>query len=380
MKKIGLILGIVLLLLAFVYINKKRGSGVVKVNVVLVEKRNIQEWVDADGEAEPEKLVKIGSDVTARIEKILKREGDTVKRGDTLCILDPSTYSAKVKEIHARLKMDLYSYENSKKDYMRALSLYKKGLISQKSFEEAKLNLDKLSALLKQDSSLIEQAERNLSKTVITSPIDGIVLAVNKEEGEMAIVGTVNTPGSTIMTVAEMDKMEVKGYVDETGILKIKPGQKVIITLDAFGERKFKGVVYRVVGMPETNSGMNVTTYPVYVRIKDNIKLFPGMAASIRILVNEARDVVSVPLEAMGRDRQGYYVWLVKNGICEKKRIEKGLESFEYAEVKKGLSVGDTVIVGPISKVRTLKDSTRIEIKEVQKSAKRRKFRRFNRN
>ena len=380
MKKIGVILGIVLLLLAFVYINKKRGSGVVKVNVVLVEKRNIQEWVDADGEAEPEKLVKIGSDVTARIEKILRREGDTVKRGDTLCILDPSTYSAKVKEIHARLKMDLYSYENSKKDYMRALSLYKKGLISQKSFEEAKLNLDKLSALLKQDSSLIEQAERNLSKTVITSPIDGIVLAVNKEEGEMAIVGTVNTPGSTIMTVAEMDKMEVKGYVDETGILKIKPGQKVIITLDAFGERKFKGVVYRVVGMPETNSGMNVTTYPVYVRIKDNIKLFPGMAASIRILVNEARDVVSVPLEAMGRDRQGYYVWLVKNGICEKKRIEKGLESFEYAEVKKGLSVGDTVIVGPISKVRTLKDSTRIEIKEVQKSAKRRKFRRFNRN
>ncbi len=378
MKKVLSIMGALFLLGIFVYVNKKRSKGYREVNVVIVEKKDIKEWVEGDGEAKPVKLVKIGSDVTARIEKILKREGDRVRKGDTLCILDASTYRAKVKEILAKLKMDTYSFENSKLNFERAMKLFEKGLLSRKSLEDSRLNFDRLSAMLEQDSSLLEQAERNLARTVITSPISGVVLAVNKEEGEMAIVGTINTPGSVIMTVADMDSMEVKGYVDETGILKVKQGQKVVIKLDAFPGRRFRGEVYRVVGMPENGAQSNVVSYPVYVRIKDNLKLLPGMSSTIKIMVNVAKNVPSVPLDAIGRDRKGYYVWQVKGNICRKKRIEKGAESLEYAEVKSGLSVGDTVIVGPLSVMRELKDSMRIKIGNVGETSRSR-YGRFNR-
>ncbi len=378
MKKILAILSIIILFGVFVYVNKRKKEGYKEVNVVVVSKKDIREWVEGDGEAKPVKLVNVGSDVTARIEKILKREGDTVHKGDTLCILDASTYLAKVKEVKAKLEMDTYSFENSRQNYERSLRLYQKGLLSRKAFEDAKLSFDRLSAVLKQDSSLLEQAKRNLARTVITSPIDGVVLAVNKEEGEMAIVGTVNTPGSVIMTVAEMDRMEVKGYVDETGILKVRRGQKVVIKLDAFAGRRFKGEVYRVVGMPESAGQGNVVTYPVYVRIKDSVRLLPGMSASIRIMVNEALDVPSIPVEAIGRDKKGYYVWRVEGYVCRKQRIEKGAESFEFAEIVKGLNIGDTVIVGPLSAMRELKDSMRVKIKEVIKKVGRRHGR-FNR-
>ncbi len=372
MKKILAILGIIILFGVFVYVNKNKGKGYREVNVVVVSRKDIREWVEGDGEAKPVKLVNVGSDVTARIEKILKREGDTVHKGDTLCILDASTYLAKVKEVKAKLEMDTYSFQNSRNNYDRALKLYQKGLLSRKSFEDAKLSLDRLGAILKQDSSLLEQAKRNLARTVITSPIDGIVLAVNKEEGEMAIVGTISTPGSVIMTVAEMDRMEVKGYVDETGILKVRRGQKVVIKLDAFAGRRFKGEVYRVVGMPENAGQGNVVTYPVYVKIKDSVRLLPGMSASIRIMVNEAVDVPAIPVEAIGRDKKGYYVWKVKGEMCRKQRIEKGAESFEFAEILSGLDVGDTVIVGPLSVMRELKDSMRVKVKEISKKNRRR--------
>lgn len=378
-KSVLSFLGVVVLFSVFVYINRRKSKGHKDVNVVVVQKRVIREWVEGDGEAKPIKLIKVGSDVTARIEKILKREGDSVRRGDTICILDASVYRAKVKEFLARLEMDLYSFESSKRDYERALKLFQKGLISKKEVENAKLNFDKLKAVLKQDSSLLDQMKRNLDKTVITSPINGIVLAVNKEEGEMAIVGTVNTPGSVIMTIAEMDSMEVKGYVDETGILKVKKGQKVLIKLDAFLGKQFEGEVYRVVGMPETDNMSGVVTYPVYIRIKDSVRLLPGMSASIRILVREAVNVPAIPIEAIGMDKGSYYVWQVIGGMCKRQEIKKGSESVEFAQVLKGLNVGDTIIVGPLSVMRELRDSMKIKIKEVINPDRKRKNGRFNR-
>ncbi len=375
-KKVLIILGVVVILGIMGYVNKKRSSSIPQVNVAVVEKRTIREWVEGDGETRPVKLVNVGSDVTARIVKILHREGDRVKKGDILCLLDDSTYRAKVKETEAKLERDLYTYKNKEKEFERVEKLYKKGFVSKKSFEDAQLALNTYRAILKQDSSLLEQAQRALSKTVIRATVNGVVLAVYKEEGEMAIVGTINTPGSVIMTVAEMDSMEIKGYIDETGILKVKRGQPVVIKLDAFPSKRFKGVVYRVMGMPENSSQTNVVTYPVYIRLKDTLRLLPGMSASIKILVKRAENVPAVPIEALGRDRRGYYVWKVEGRRCIKKRILKGVESLEYAEVKRGLSPGDTVITGPLSVLRTLEDSSLVKVKkeEMQRRIRQRKW------
>ncbi len=381
MKKVLIGLVIVLIVAALVYANKKKSDSVLEVNATLVEKRSIKEWVEGDGEARPIKLINIGSDVTARIIKILKREGDSVRKGDTLCILDASTYSAKVREVRARLQGDIYRFDNKKKDFERASDLYHKGFISLKAYEDAELALNTYRAILRQDSSLLEQAKRSLDKTIITAPTNGVVLAVNKEEGEMAILGTINTPGSVIMTIAEMDSMEIKGFVDETGILKVKVGQPVRIKLDAFPGKTFKGRVFRVVGMPENTAQSNVVTYPVYVRVIDSVRLFPGMSASIKILVRKADEVPAIPVEAIGRDKKGYYVWKVKGQRSIKRRIKKGIESFEYAEITDGLNVGDTIITGPLSVLRKLRDSSEVKIKEIEKLRGFRKkgYGRFNR-
>ncbi len=363
-KKILIILGIVFVVGVIGYVNKKRSKKLPLVNITIIQRRDIEEWVEGDGEIKPVKLINIGSDVTARITRIFYREGDNVKRGDVLCLLDDATFRAKVEETRAQLERDLYTYLNKKKEFERTEKLFKRGFVSKKSYEDAELALNTYKAILRQDSFLLEEAVRKLNKTVIKSPVSGIVLAVFREEGEMAVVGTINTPGSVIMTIAEMDSMEVKGYVDETGILKVKKGQPVLIKLDALPGKRLKGTVYRIVGMPESANQSNVVTYPVYVRIKDTVKLYPGMSASIKILVRKASNVPAVPVEATGRDKNGYYVWKIEGKRCIKTRIVKGVESLEYAEVKKGLSIGDTVITGPLSVLRNLKDSSLVKVKE----------------
>lgn len=364
-KNILILLGILFVVGVIGYVNKKRSKKLPLVNVTVIQKRDIEEWVEGDGEVKPVKLVNIGSDVTARITRILHREGDSVKKGDILCLLDDATFRAKVEETRAQLERDFYTYLNKKKEFERTEKLFKRGFVSKKSYEDAELALNTYKAILRQDSFLLEEAMRKLNKTVIKSPVSGIVLAVFKEEGEMAVVGTINTPGSVIMAIAEMDSMEVKGYVDETGILKVKKGQPVLIKLDAFPGKKLKGTVYRIVGMPENANQSNVVTYPVYVRIKDTVKLYPGMSASIKILVRKASNVPAVPVEATGRDKNGYFVWKIEGEKCIKTRIVKGVESLEYVEVKKGLSIGDTVITGPLSVLRSLKDSALVKVKKV---------------
>ncbi len=366
-KRVLIFLVVVVTLGFLVFLNKKKSSSALSVSATVVKRRSISEWVEGDGETRPAKLVNVGSDVTAKIIRILHREGDKVHKGDILCLLDDSTYRAKVKETQAKLERDFFTYKSKEKEFERARRLYERGFISKKALEDAELAFNTYRAILKQDSSLLEQAQRTLNKTIIRATVSGVVLAVYKEEGEMAIVGTINTPGSVIMTIAEMDSMEIKGYVDETGILKVKRGQPVKIRLDAFPGKSFKGIVYRVMGMPENSSQNNVVTYPVYIRIIDSIRLYPGMSASIKILVKKAENVPVVPLEAIGRDKQGYYVWQVKGRRCIKKRIVKGVESFEYAEIKHGIWPEDTVIIGPLSVLRKLNDSTLIKVRIIEK-------------
>ncbi|RLC67600.1 MAG: hypothetical protein DRI52_10675, partial [Chloroflexi bacterium] len=252
-----LIPAVVLVVIAIIVAaNLKSGSSPrYKVEGEVIEKGKIEEIVRADGQLKAVSQVNIGADVMGRIEKIYVKEGDMVKKGDTLCIIDRSTYLAKVKGLEYSLKQQEARLEKAKKDFERVKELYQKNLVSKAAYEEAEAAYKALRAQVEASRYSIEEARRQLEKTIILSPINGEVVGVNKEEGEMAVVGTINTPGSVIMTIADLSKMMVNAYVDESEVVKIKKGNKARIKIDAYLGKVFTGQVISVGGIPQQSTG-----------------------------------------------------------------------------------------------------------------------------
>ncbi|MCD6382338.1 MAG: efflux RND transporter periplasmic adaptor subunit, partial [Candidatus Hydrothermae bacterium] len=359
MKRILIALGVILIIALFVFLNLKKSGKAFTVKVETVKKQKVVRIVRADGEVRARNQVEVGSDVMGRIVRILVSEGDVVERGDTLCLIDPSIYEAKVNQLEARLMSDKARLSKVEKDYIRAKKLWRKGLISESAFEEMMANYNTTLAQMRADSFALEEAREDLSKTVITSPVSGEVMRVYKEEGEMTVVGTINTPGSVIMVVADLSEMQVAARVDESEIVSVKPGQRVRVKVDAHPDHEFTGKVLRIAGIPQSQLGQEGVSYPVVVGIESSDKsLLPGMSASCEIEVAVRDSALAVPLPAVGKKKvEGEMrdvVFRVKGGIAELTPVELGITGEKVVEVVSGLSEGDTVIVGPFKVLRSL--------------------------
>lgn len=331
----------------------------------VLKRGRIEEIVRADGQLKAVSQVNIGSDVMGRIEKIYVKEGDVVKKGDTLCIIDRSTYLARVRGLEYSLKQQEARLEKAKKDFERIKELYEKNLVSKSAYEEAEATYKALKAQVEASRYSLEEAQRQLEKTIILSPINGEIVGVNKEEGEMAIVGTINTPGSIIMTIADLSKMMVNAYVDESEVVKIKRGNKVRIKIDAYPGKVFTGEVINVGGIPQQSVSQEYgISYPVEILIKDTAYLLPGMSASCEIITKESNNALRVPIVALGREKESDkdYCFVVKKGTAKKRYVKIGIEGEAYAEALGGVEEGDTVITGPYKIQRKLKDGDRVNV------------------
>ncbi len=187
----------------------------------------------------------------------------------------------------------------------------------------------------------------------------------------MVIVGTINTPGSVIMVLADRERMILKGEVDETEIPKIKKGNESIIKVDALPEREFEGIVETVGGLPlSTSLQEGSALFPIEVIFleKDSL-LMPGMNATCEIITQKKKEVLRVPYTAVGKEKDKYYVFIKKQGKAKKMFIEAGIQGKDYIEVVDGLSEGDTVLTGPQKNLLVLKDGENIEV-EIQKKTK----------
>lgn len=378
MKRILIALGVILIIAIFVFLNLKKSGKAFTVKVETVKKQKVVRIVRADGEVRARNQVEVGSDVMGRIVRILVSEGDVVERGDTLCLIDPSIYEAKVNQLEARLMSDKARLSKVEKDYIRAKKLWRRGLISESAFEEIKANYNTTLAQMRADSFALEEAREDLSKTVITSPVSGEVMRVYKEEGEMTVVGTINTPGSVIMVVADLSEMQVAARVDESEIVSVKPGQRVRVKVDAHPDHEFTGKVLRIAGIPQSQLGQEGVSYPVVVGIESPDKsLLPGMSASCEIEVAVRDSALAVPLPAVGKKKvEGEMrdvVFRVKGGIAELTPVELGITGEKVVEVVSGLSEGDTVIVGPFKVLRSLEggEEVKTELKGEEENADR---------
>jgi HlyD family secretion protein len=364
MKKKAIIGIVVVVLIGVIVVLNYRGGGDRKpVDAEIVSTDSVVSWVRVEGVLRAENQVEIGTEVMGRVTEIAVREGDKVKKGDLLCRIDPSTYRARLSQARAQLRISESRLEKARLDVERYGKLHDESLISQEEFERVKTEYDIAEAQLETGQFTVSEALENLNKTTLRSPVQGEVVGLNMEEGETVVMGIIGTPGSVIMTIADRSRMLVRAMVDETEIVKVKPGQRATIEVDAFPDTTLEGEVARIGGMPVTDYGGSeqAVNFPVEVTVKGKeTGLYPGMTATCNIVVAKKDSVVVIPYGALGRRKveedEKDVVFIAEAGSAKMVPVKIGVTGDKQAEVVDGVTSGDTLVVGPYKTLRELKD------------------------
>jgi len=399
MKKkyiIALLLLIVVALVTFKIISGEK-KHVFKVTIEQAVKRTITENITANGKIQPEKEVKISADVSGEIIELYVKEGDKVKLGQRLLKINPEIYLSQIERIRASVnssKAQMLQSEaqliDKENQFKRQKKLWDQQAISDAEYEQSETNLKVAEAnfkaskfsVLSSEASL-KEANENLKKTSIYSPMSGTVSMLNIEKGER-VVGTMQMTGTEIMRIANLHRMEVKVDVNENDIVRVKQNDTAFIEVDAYLNRKFKGIVTEIANSANLTgaSSDQVTNFEVkililessYSDLVDTTRLNqfpfrPGMSASVDIRTQTLTDAISLPIEAvtvktdsLDEDKLNEIVFVYNNGKVEQRLVETGIQSSQFIVINKGLSLSDKVVVAPYSSInKKLKNGSFVE-------------------
>ena len=438
MKRLYWIIAIgVLIIFSVILIKYLNGNKPTEVYVEKATTKTIIELVSATGKIQPETELKLSSDVSGEITEMAVKEGDQVKKGDLLCRIKPDLYvsaidrvNANVNTTKANLKTALAQLDqakanlaNSEATFNRNKKLLEQSAISQQEFdgfkaqyESAKANVQALEAgvnagqyNIQSSEATLKEANTNLEKTYIYAPVDGTVSKLSVEKGER-VVGVSGMAGTEILRLANLNEMEVSVEVNENDIIKVHKNDTALIEVDAYMDKKFKGIVTEIANSSNSTgiSVDQVTNFVVKIRllresyqflISDNnqIPFRPGMSASVDIQTRKVINVIAIPIQAVTTrnpdslnttnndefdDREvkvkndnedkdlkkeevkiKEYVFLVNNGSARQKEVKTGIQDNDYIQVISGLSDKQEVICGPYSAVsKSLKEGTKIKI------------------
>ncbi len=399
-KRLILFTVIILIIAAVIFLNLQASrEKAIKVTVDKVKKQDITSIISASGEVKPKKNINISALVAGRIVKIGVKEGQEVKAGDFLLQIDPAYFEAQVDRIRANInqfKAELIraeaQYRRDKSFYERQKQLYDSALISRDQLEVARVQYEVSSATLQALRYQIKQAEANLKstlddlkKTTYTSPIDGMVTSLRVEEGEVAIVGTMNNPGTILLTIADLSIMEVEVEVDETDVVNVRIGQAARVKVDAFPEQVFNGQVTEIgsSAMDRTTRGSQESrNFKVVITLEDTgHQLKPGLSASADIIVAEKKEVLAIPIAALviretgkneGKDKTSSPaaekakevegVFRLENNRARFQPVKKGIMGGMMVEIISGLEEGQEIVTGPYSALRDLKDGNLLKM------------------
>ncbi len=447
MKKIYWIIGIGLAIIMAVIIAKAlNGSKPTEVITDKVSKRSIIETVSANGKIQPETELKITSDVSGEIVEMLVKEGDQVKKGQLLCRIKPDIYQSAIERVDAtvnsskaNLKTTMANLEqakanlaNSEASFARNKKLFDQQAISQQDFdaskaqvEAARANINGLEESIKASEfnvksveASLREASTNLDKTYIFAPVDGTVSRLNKERGER-VVGTAQMEGTEIMRLADLNEMEVSVEVNENDIIRVHKYDTAMIEVDAYMEKKFKGIVTEIANSANTTgiTADQVTNFVVKIRIlresyadlvnENNKAPFrPGMSASVDVQTKKVSNVLTIAIQGVTSRNQdsakvlksedeedrdlkvkneqeekakekenakpvekiAEYVFVIKDGKADMVEVKTGIQDNDYIEIISGLSDGQEVITGPYGAVaRTLRKGTKVKVVDKDK-------------
>ena len=319
-------------------------------------KQDIVNSVTATGTIEPVTSVDVGTQVSGVISKLYVDYNSVVKAGQVIAELDRTNLMSELSSAQASLKSAQSELDYQKTNYERYKALYDKGLISANDFEQARLSYVQAQQRTRQQKESVKKAQTNLGYATITSPIDGVVLSKEVEEGQ-TVASSFSTP--TLFKIArDLTDMRVIADVDEADIGDVKEGQRVTFTVDAFPDDTFEGQVTQVRQEAATES--KVVTYEVVISApNDDLKLKPGLTANVVIFTMEAKDVLAVPSKALRfTPREAMLnsdetitdtdakekVWVKEGSNLKAVAVETGMTNGTLTQITKGLKPGTHVL------------------------------------
>ena len=441
---IGMAGAVLLLVIVGVTVYESR-KGVVTVQTGRVQREDLAAVVTASGEIKPKNYVNIGANAFGKIVKLYVKEGERVKKGELLAQIENVQSAADVAATRASLEAAQTDFvaaeaalktavadlnratadrDRAKLDYDRAVSLFKAQLIPKSEFDmrkstwemadasvaqtqariaQSKAQQDSAGRRIAQNKANLTRASDVLSKTIYTAPFDGIVTNLPVREGETVVIGIQNSPGSTLMTIADMSVITSEVKVDETDIVNVKLGQPAEVTIDAIPRKSFAGVVSEigdnaivrstgVATSQQTSTTQEAKDFKVVVTLQnppDNLR--PGLSSTAKITTATRANVVAIPLQALtarkqselragnsgkngevqaaapepgknGTDNEVQGVFVIRGGSAVFVPVDTGIAGNTDIEVLKGLQPNDQIVTGSYKVLRTMRNGASVKI------------------
>ncbi len=405
-KKWKIIIAIAVVIVALVVMSSIRAKNakIPRVQTAKVELQDIVSKVTANGKIQAEKKVDLSALVMGQIVNLAVREGDHVKKGDFLLQIDKNQAAAGEAGSAAALQASLSDRDSSKatmeqarRDYERAKKNFEANILSEADYQKAKSTLDTAAANYQGAQNRIDQGRANLngsrdtlSKTTVRAPLDGVVTALPIKQGEVTVIGTMNNAGTQLMTVSDMATVEAVLMVDETDVPNVKVGQKAIVTVDAYPNHPFDGIVTEVgnspilpndpdlQGLTTTSDAINFKVRVKVVNPPDTIR--PGFSVTADVITGTKPGVLTIPLSAVvvrdspkkektasGKVKTEEGAYVLKAGKAEFANIQTGLSGELAVEVKGGVTAGQEIITGPFKALRSIKDGDKVVVEKEKK-------------
>jgi HlyD family secretion protein len=400
-RRTKIIIGVIVLIVAGVLTAgfvSRRGKDVTPVTFGKVQRQDLTSKVSANGRIDAKRKVDLSANVMGQVVNLAVREGDVVKKDDFLLQIDQKQLAATARSADAALQAVFSDRDAAKamavaaeQDYQRALRNYEQKISpradldrAQSSRDSARANVMALEQRISQARENLNAARDTLQKTTMRAPMAGIVTALPVEEGEVAVIGTMNNAGTVLMTIADMSVVEAVMEVDETDVPSVKVGQRATVTIDAYPNKTFAGLVTEVASSPIKVNGLSTGgTQAVNFEVKIQVEnpppgVRPGFSASADIVTGTRSKALAIPIQALivrekpgstpgkPQDEEGLFV--VRNSEVRFQKVTSGLSGDSQIEILTGAKEGEQIVTGPFRALREIKDGSKVkEQKEPEK-------------
>jgi len=369
----------------------RRGPKPTPVQTAVVGRQDLQAKVSANGKIQAQKKVDISATISGQVTHLAVKEGDRVAKGQLLLQIDAVTTRALARGSEASmqaLQKELVSARASlllaREDLRRMAENRRAGIVPDAELQRvstvaatSEANVEALEQRVEQARATLEGAQDNLAKTTVRSPMDGIVTAKRIEEGEVAVIGVQNQPGTVLLTISDMSVVEAEMEVDETSIPSVAIGQKALVRVDAYPNRAFDARVTEVGNSPILRA-QGVVTEAIKFKVKVQLDsppegIKPGLSVQADILTGFRPQALTVPIQALvvrdpqppqgaaskpaaarEKEKEEEGVFVIENGKAQFRKIKTGLMGELSVEVTDGLTGGETIVSGPFRELRKL--------------------------
>ena len=405
--KIVLIAGAVVGLLVVLAMVSARDRGIPRVTIARAQLEDMVSKVTANGKIQAEKKVDLSALVMGQIVNLAVRDGDRVKKDDFLLQIDRNRAVAEEAGSAAALAGSLAARDSAqatldqaRRDAERARRNYEANILPEAEQQRAKSTLETAEADFQVAQRRVEQNRANLnasrdtlSKTTVRSPIDGVVTNLPVKEGEVTVVGTMNNAGTQLMTISDMSTVEAVLMVDETDVPNVQVGQKAVLSIEAYPDRAFEGVVTQVENSPISRTdpelqGLITTSDAINFKVRVKLlrppeRIRPGFSVTADVITGSKQHALAIPLAAIvvrdspkgektaaGRIKTESGVYVLRDGKARFLPVQLGLAGELNVEVTSGLSSGQEIVTGPFKTLRALKEGDRVKRETEKKGDK----------